>query len=47
MTKPIASPIARPIARPIEGIVPVMITPFTDDGAIDYAGLERLTDGRG
>jgi 4-hydroxy-tetrahydrodipicolinate synthase len=28
----------------IEGIIPVMITPFTEDGAIDYAGLERLID---
>jgi 4-hydroxy-tetrahydrodipicolinate synthase len=26
----------------IEGIIPVMLTPFTDDGAIDYDGLERL-----
>jgi 4-hydroxy-tetrahydrodipicolinate synthase len=26
----------------IEGIIPVMLTPFTDDGQIDYAGLERL-----
>lgn len=28
----------------IEGIVPVMITPFTDGGEIDYAGLERLIE---
>jgi len=28
----------------IEGIIPVMITPFTEHGAIDYAGLERLID---
>jgi 4-hydroxy-tetrahydrodipicolinate synthase len=26
----------------IEGIIPVMLTPFTNDGAIDYDGLERL-----
>ncbi|UEP22657.1 dihydrodipicolinate synthase family protein [Burkholderia ambifaria] len=28
----------------IEGIVPVMLTPFDDAGAIDYAGLERLVE---
>ncbi|AOI98251.1 dihydrodipicolinate synthase family protein [Burkholderia sp. LA-2-3-30-S1-D2] len=28
----------------IEGIVPVMLTPFNDAGAIDYAGLERLIE---
>lgn len=28
----------------IEGIVPVMITPFTEGGEIDYAGLERLIE---
>ncbi|WP_319242424.1 dihydrodipicolinate synthase family protein [uncultured Propionivibrio sp.] len=28
----------------IEGIVPVMITPFTESGEIDYAGLERLIE---
>ena len=32
------------VAKKIEGIVPVMITPFTDDGDIDYAGLERLIE---
>ena len=32
------------VAKRIEGIVPVMITPFTDDGDIDYAGLERLIE---
>lgn len=31
-------------ATPIEGIVPVMLTPFREDGAIDYAGLERLIE---
>ncbi|MPW21933.1 dihydrodipicolinate synthase family protein [Paraburkholderia sp. CNPSo 3157] len=31
-------------AGPIEGIVPVMLTPFHDDGSIDYAGLERLIE---
>lgn len=28
----------------IEGIVPVMLTPFDDAGAIDYDGLERLIE---
>ncbi|MET3625116.1 dihydrodipicolinate synthase family protein [Burkholderia ambifaria] len=28
----------------IQGIVPVMLTPFDDAGAIDYAGLERLIE---
>lgn len=32
------------VAKKIEGIVPVMITPFTDAGEIDYAGLERLIE---
>jgi 4-hydroxy-tetrahydrodipicolinate synthase len=32
------------MTKPIEGIIPVMITPFTEDGAIDYAGLERLIE---
>jgi len=31
-------------ATTIEGIVPVMLTPFDDGGAIDYAGLERLIE---
>jgi 4-hydroxy-tetrahydrodipicolinate synthase len=31
-------------ARKIEGIVPVMLTPFTDDGEIDFGGLERLIE---
>ena len=31
-------------AKKIEGIVPVMITPFCESGAIDYAGLERLIE---
>ena len=30
------------MTKTIEGIIPVMITPFTEDGAIDYAGLEKL-----
>src|SRR5579875_426881 len=30
------------MTKAIEGIIPVMITPFTEDNAIDYAGLERL-----
>ena len=29
---------------PIQGIIPVMLTPFTDEGQIDYAGLERLIE---
>jgi len=28
----------------IEGIIPVMITPFTDDGGIDFPGLARLVE---
>ena len=31
-------------AKKIEGIVPVMITPFTDGGEIDYESLERLIE---
>lgn len=30
--------------KTIEGIIPVMITPMTEDAAIDYAGLERLIE---
>jgi 4-hydroxy-tetrahydrodipicolinate synthase len=29
------------MTRKIEGIIPVMLTPFTDEGQIDYPGLER------
>ncbi len=32
------------MTKTIEGIIPVMITPFTEDGTIDYSGLERLVD---
>jgi 4-hydroxy-tetrahydrodipicolinate synthase len=32
------------MTRAIEGIVPVMLTPFDDDGEVDYAGLERLIE---
>jgi 4-hydroxy-tetrahydrodipicolinate synthase len=32
------------MAKSIEGIVPVMLTPFSDDGRIDYPGLERLIE---
>jgi len=32
------------MSKSIDGIIPVMITPFTEDGVIDYAGLERLID---
>ena len=28
----------------IQGIIPVMLTPFHDDGNVDYEGLDRLTD---
>ena len=28
----------------IEGIIPVMLTPFTDQGDIDYPGLARLIE---
>ncbi|HTP26234.1 MAG TPA: dihydrodipicolinate synthase family protein [Anaeromyxobacteraceae bacterium] len=28
----------------IDGIIPVMLTPFTDEGEIDYSGLERLIE---
>ena len=31
-------------AAPIQGIIPVMLTPFTDHGQIDYPGLERLIE---
>jgi 4-hydroxy-tetrahydrodipicolinate synthase len=31
-------------AMRIDGIVPVMLTPFTEDSRIDYESLERLTD---
>ncbi|WPC76278.1 dihydrodipicolinate synthase family protein [Vibrio porteresiae] len=30
--------------KKIEGIVPVMLTPFTDNNEIDYPGLEKLID---
>ena len=32
------------MTKTVEGIIPVMITPFHDDGSIDYAGLERLIE---
>lgn len=32
------------MTRRIEGIVPVMITPFTEGGEVDYGGLERLVE---
>ncbi len=28
--------------KTIEGIIPVMLTPFTADNKIDYLGLKRL-----
>jgi 4-hydroxy-tetrahydrodipicolinate synthase len=30
--------------KKIEGIVPVMLTPFTEDDRVDYSGLERLVE---
>ncbi|MFP3436088.1 dihydrodipicolinate synthase family protein, partial [Paraburkholderia sp. SIMBA_061] len=30
--------------KKIEGIVPVMLTPFTTQNEIDYPGLARLID---
>lgn len=30
--------------KKIEGIIPVMITPFTESGAIDYPGVARLVE---
>lgn len=30
--------------KTIEGIIPVMLTPFTADNKIDYSGLKRLID---
>ena len=30
--------------RAVSGIVPVMLTPFTDGGEVDYASLERLIE---
>jgi 4-hydroxy-tetrahydrodipicolinate synthase len=32
------------MTRKIEGIIPVMLTPFTDEGEIEYPGLERLIE---
>ena len=32
------------MSKPIEGIIPVMITPFTESGAIDYPGVARLVE---
>ncbi|HCQ3824589.1 TPA: dihydrodipicolinate synthase family protein, partial [Escherichia coli] len=30
--------------KTIEGIIPVMLTPFTADNKIDYLSLKRLID---
>lgn len=30
--------------QPIDGIIPVMLTPFTEQGALDLDGLDRLVD---
>src|SRR3954451_5765574 len=32
------------MTRKIDGIIPVMLTPFTEEGAIDYQGLENLIE---
>jgi 4-hydroxy-tetrahydrodipicolinate synthase len=32
------------MTKPIQGIIPVMITPFTEDGALDNPGMERLIE---
>ncbi len=32
------------MAKSIEGVIPVMLTPFTDDDRIDYPGLGRLIE---
>jgi len=32
------------MSKKIEGIIPVMITPFTENGQIDYPGLARLVE---
>ena len=32
------------MAPRIEGIIPVMLTPFTEDGEVDYPGLARLIE---
>jgi 4-hydroxy-tetrahydrodipicolinate synthase len=32
------------MTKRIEGVIPVMLTPFTEAGAIDYPGLERLIE---
>ena len=32
------------MTQKIEGIIPVMITPFTANGQIDYPGLGRLVE---
>src|SRR5262245_66371485 len=30
--------------KTIHGIIPVMLTPFLDDGTVDYPGLNRLIE---
>jgi len=32
------------VTRPVEGIVPVVLTPFLDDGNVDHVALERLVN---
>ena len=34
----------RPLTHKIEGIIPVMLTPFTGQDEIDYPALERLIE---
>lgn len=38
------SPPSSEMTHKIQGIIPVMLTPFTDQGEIDYPGLERLIE---
>lgn len=38
------SPPSSEMTHKIQGIIPVMLTPFTDQGEIDYRGLERLIE---
>jgi 4-hydroxy-tetrahydrodipicolinate synthase len=30
--------------KPLSGIIPPMVTPLLDNGALDVAGLERLVE---
>jgi 4-hydroxy-tetrahydrodipicolinate synthase len=37
-------PAVRELAQPIRGIIPPMVTPLTDQGRLDHAGIERLVE---